>query len=479
MVAAEVHAARRQRTSLTVASGVLGLSTVATRLAILVVMALLTRGAGTASAGYYGLATLTAQFTAAALSLGFPTYLTRDVAAGQVSPAEVARIHWARLGGLMMAAGVAFPLATGLLPDEIGLGFFLFFGASLLEQWNDTAWVLVRGTRSAWTEALTNGCTGALLVTACAIDAWLRGGLSFPDAAVLFVVAAALRSTAACILVGVWRLSPASAEIPLPVHVRLALPYFASDLLGLMYFRGDVFVLALFVAASQVGEYVSATTIVGPAVQVAASMGTGALAYAAQRAFTGGRAGDQRTILEFFGISGQAAAGLMCLGLPVAVAILFGGNGRPILLLALILALFLAMRFANFGLSAILLARGRASSRLLVLLFSIAGNVALNLGLDGRFGAYGAAWATVLTELIVMGSLLWFIADRALTRAAAVKTASVAVVAIVMIGLLQTLGPGQVAPITGVLLLTAGLVGFLVQRWAPRRDDVPAGAEGT
>jgi O-antigen/teichoic acid export membrane protein len=479
MVATEVKASQRQRSSLTVASGAVGLSTVATRLAILVVMALLTRGAGTASAGYYGLATLSASLTAAALSLGFPTYLTRDVPAGLVSPAEVARIHWTRLGGLMIAAGVAFPLTAGLLPRDIGLGFFLFFGASLLEQWNETAWVLIRGTRSAWAEAVTNGCTGALLVTACAIDAGLRDGLSFADAAVFCVAAAVARSSAACLVVGVWRLGAGNAGFRLPVHVRRALPYFASDLLGLMYFRGDVFVLALFVAASHVGEYVSATAIVGPAVQVAASMSVGALAYAAPRAFTGGHTRDRRAIFEFFGVSGQAAAGLICLGLPVAVTILFGRAGHPILMLALILALFLAMRFANFGLSAILLARGRASSRLLVLVLSIAGNVALNLGLDGRFGAYGAAWATVLTELIVTGSLLWFVADRALTRAAAVKTASIAVIAGVMIGLLQGLAPEQVAPITGVLLLAASLASFLVQRRAPRPEHVPADAEGT
>ncbi len=42
-----------------------------------------------------------------------------------------------------------------------------------------------------------------------------------------------------------------------------------------------------------------------------------------------------------------------------------------------------------------LLAGGGAGGRLLVLVFSLSANLLLNLTLDGPFGAYGAAWATV------------------------------------------------------------------------------------
>lgn len=471
MVAIEVDSRRRGRSSLPVASGLLGLSTVVTRLAILVVMALLTRGAGTAATGYYGLATLSASFTAAALSLGFPTYLTRDVPAGLVSAAEVARIHWARFGVLLLGAGVSYPVAAALLPRGMSLGFVLYFAASLLEQWNETAWVLVRGTRVAWTEPLTNSCAGILLVGACVVDVWARDGLRFQDAAVFFIIVAALRSAAACVVVGVGppsglRRQRVAGEqaAGLRAHVRRALPYFASDLLGLMYFRGDVFVLTLFVVAARIGEYVSAAAIVGPAVQVAASMGLGALAYASRHGMSGDRSADRQKIFEFFGVSGQLAAGLVCIGLPVAVAILFGGGGHAILQLSLILALFLAMRFANFGLSALLLARGRASSRLLVLVFSIVGNIGLNLALDGHFGAYGAAWSTVLTELIVAASLTWYIADRALVRAVAMKAGGMLVAAGTLAVLLRVLPVGQAAPVVGVLFLAMGAVGFLGQR---------------
>jgi O-antigen/teichoic acid export membrane protein len=470
MLSIDVDAPGRQRSSLTVASGLLGLATIATRLATLVVMALLARGAGTEAVGYYGLATLSASFTAAALSLGLPTYLTRDVPAGLVAPAEVARLHWARFAALSLAAALSYPLTGGILGPAVQFGFFLFFAASLLEQWNETAWVLVRGTRAAWLEPLTNASIGVLLVGACSADAWLSAGLTLGRAAGYVTVAAIARSIAACLATGVWRRLRASARLNLAAHVRRALPYFASDLLGLLYFRGDVLVLALFVAAGQVGEYVSAAAIIGPAVQVAASMGVGALAYAAPR-LLGARPApnDPLAILLFFRISGQAAAGLICVGLPIAVAMLFGDEGRDILVLALILALFLALRFANFGLSALLLARGRASSRLLVLVLSIGGNVGLNLALDGTFGAYGAAWATVLTELIVMGSLLWFLRIGALLRPAAAAVGCVAAAGVVLVGALRVWAPGPAALATGGLYFAVAAVGFLSQRRASAR----------
>jgi O-antigen/teichoic acid export membrane protein len=474
MATADVGAPERRRASLTVASGLLGLSTVATRLTTLVVMALLVRGAGPEAVGYFGLATLIASLTAAALSLGLPTYLTRQAPAGLVSPAEVARIHWARVSLLLLVAAVALPVAGGVLPPAIRFGFWLFFVASLLEQGNETAWVLIRGTRSAWAEPLTNTSAGLLLVGACAADAWLTGGLSFTDAAIYVASAAVLRSLLAFAVVGIRRHLRASGPRPAGRHLRAALPYFAADVLGLFYFRGDVILLALFVAAAEVGRYVSAAALIGPAVQVAASMGIGALAYAAPRRLAGAGTGpgdtaDPGTIVRFFTVSGQAVAGLMFLALPVAVAVLFGGAGDEILALAMVLGLFLALRFTNFGLSAILLARGRADRRLAVLVVSIAGNVALNVALDPRFGAFGAAWATVATEVIVAASLLWSIRGRGLARPvvwafAVVAVAGAAMVALPRVGADDAGG----ALAAGAVLLAAAVVSALLRRRGSR-----------
>lgn len=475
MPAVEVSVPRQRSSSLKVASGLLGLATVVTRLTTLVVMALLARGAGTESVGFYGLATLSASFTAAALSVGFPTYLTRSVPAGLISPPEVARIHCARLVVLLLAATVAYPVSGLAVPSAIQFGFFLFFLSSLLEQWNETGWVLVRGSRSAWFEPLTNASTSVLLVAVCASDAALSGGLTFTRAAIYLVVAAIVRSCCAFWLAGVWRPLLGSGHPDVVALIRRAVPYFAADLLGLMYFRGDTLLLALFVSASQVGEYVSAAAIVGPAVQVAAAMGIGALAYAAPRRLIGGQTEDPTTIFRFFLISGLAAAGLMQVGLPLATAILFGGAGDTILRLAMILALFLALRFANFGLSAILLAGGQAGSRLMVLVLSILGNVGLNLALDGRYGAYGAAWATVLTELVVAGSLLYFIRDPTLLRPVVGSTAFVALATAVLVIMVELLTATPATIGTGALFLAGAAV--LIVRRRPARPARPSTVE--
>jgi O-antigen/teichoic acid export membrane protein len=465
----------RRHASLTMTSGLLGGSQVVNRLAILVVLALLARGAGAAAVGYYGLATLAASLAATAVSFGLPTYLTRSVPAGLVAPPTVARIHVARLAVLAAVAVAGYLPAAGLLPDGIWYGFLLIFVSGLLEQWNETAWPLVRGTRMAWREPLVNAATGLMVVGLCSVDAW-RGGLTFDDAAGYLVAVAVIRSIAAAAAVGMPRLLRTPGRGELRIHAGGALPYLASDLLGLLYFRGDVFVLAMLVPATLVGEYVSAATVVNPAVQVAAAMAAGGLAYASARLFPGQPGTDDSTaVFTFFRTAGMAAAGALYVILPAAIALLFADND-DILALAMILAVFLALRFANYGLSSILLALGRASSRLLVLALSICGNVALNLALDGRYGAYGAAWATVLTELIVGGSFLWFLRSNHLVGPAVLSAAWVLSLAVVMVVLMELIGPVRTAPVVGALFLAAAAATILCERRASRRTHVSEGA---
>ncbi|MET8356267.1 hypothetical protein [Micromonospora sp. NPDC005171] len=467
MVATEVTTPERRRPSLTIVSGLLGISTLATRSTTLVVMAFLTRGAGTEAVGFYGLATLIASFTAAALSLGLPTYLTREAAAGTVSPPVVARIHCGRFAALMVAAAVAYPLIGAVLPPEAQFAFFLIFVASLLEQWNETAWVLIRGTPSAWAEPLTNVSAGLLLVGACAVDVWMLDGLTLGDAAVYMSIAAVLRSAAAFLIVRILPALRDSRGIRAVQHVRQALPYFAADLFGLFYFRGDVFVLAFFVAAAEVGEYVSAAAIVGPVVQVAASMGVGALAYAAPRQASGAaQSNDPLTIFRFFGLAGQAAAGVMFIGIPIGTAVLFGDHAGNIPTLAMVLTFFLVLRFGNFGLSAILLSQGRASSRLIVLALSICGSVGLNVALDGTYGAFGSATAMVLNELVVAGSLLWFLRIKELVRPVVISFVIVAAAVGALAVLLAVLEPALASFILGGVILVLATAKLLAQRRA-------------
>jgi O-antigen/teichoic acid export membrane protein len=428
-------------------SGLLGMSAIVVRVSTLAMMALLVRGSGVAAVGYYGLATLAASLVAIGLSFGMPTYLTRQFPAGLVSAKEVSRIHLVRLGLLAVATLVAVPIIGTVVPGSVSAGFLLFFMASLLEQWNETAWVKVRGTAKAWRESAVNSVFGFSTVAACAVDLWMLDGLTFLDAATYVLVAATLRSVLAAVATRTGGPATTAGTQSLAGHAKQAAPYLVSDLLGLVYLRGSVAILAFFVTANQLGEFVSASGFITPAVQVASAMGMGALAYAAPRSFAGGAdATEPRVIYEFFQQAGLAAAGLISIALPLGVAILFGDEGHLILRLALILTLFLAMRFANFGLSAVLLAQGGAARRVLVLLASIAVSVPLNVGLAKLFGAEGSAWAALLTELVVAASLLFACRRRELI--APVVTTSVAV------------GSVAAATVAGTMLLSARWAAF-------------------
>ncbi|NUT22826.1 MAG: oligosaccharide flippase family protein [Hamadaea sp.] len=478
MSAEHVGGSGGKRVTLLMSSGLLGLSQLVARVSTLAVMALLVRGAGTESVGYYGLATLAASLIAIGLSFGMPTYLTRQVPAAQVRPDEVVRIHGLRLVVLTGAAAVAYPVLSAMTPSAIHLGFFLFFVASLLDQWNETAWVLVRGTPKAWKEPVANSTTSLVLVAACAADLWLLDGLTFLNAAVYAAVTAAVRAGIAAALVFRGRPRRISDPLRVKLHLRQSVPYLASDLLGLIYFRGDVLILTTFVAAAEVGEYVSATGLINPAVQVAAAMSVGALAFAAPKAFAAhaGRS-DPRSIYQFFRLTGLAASGAIGLGLPIAIAILFGSSGMPILQLSVILTLFLSLRFANFGLSAILLAEGGAPRRVLVLLASIAVSVLLNLMLVRPFGAEGSAWAAMLTEFVVAVSLVWASRQRSLVRPVAMTLVVTAGMAAMTFVALQALTPRLAAVVVGLCYLTSAAWSFVRQRGRRHAPRILTNAE--
>ncbi len=437
-----------QRPSLTVASGLLGLSSIASRLATLVVMALLARGAGAEAVGHYGLATLSASFTAAALSFGLVTHLTREAAAGRVPADEVARLHAGRLVLFALVVLLAWPVTAVALDPAVRGALLLFFAASLLEQWNETAWVLVRGTGRAWREAAVNGGAGAVLVAGCALAA-LHGGLTLDRAAVLVLTAAVVRSGAALAATGAWRVRPATVRGAGAAARLAALFRRRPPRAGLLPRRR---VRAGAVRHRGRGRFVRRRgrhRRPGGAGRGVDGRRSAGVRGPPRRHAT--PATNPRAIYRFFRLAGTAAAGVLLVALPVGVTVLFG-SAPEVLTLTAVLGLFLALRFANYGLSAILLAGGRAGSRLLVLVYSVGGNVLLNLLLDGTYGAAGAAWATVLTELVVAGSMLWFIHDRALLRPVLAGIAMVAAAATVLV-VVGRFGTTAAVLTTGVLLL--------------------------
>ena len=390
-------------------SGVLGASSMVVRLTGVGVLVAIVRRGGTSAAGVYGISVLVGTFGGFAFSLGLGTYCTRAFAAGDMTGQDVRAVHRLRAVALLAASAVLLA-ASPLVASGVRTGFVLSAISVLVDQWSETGWVICRGRGRAKVEATAEVISDGVLLAVAVGSLAVGRGLPFALAGALLLLAALARSAVALALV---RPFPAPAWSALGGvarrHLRAAVPYSAADMLGLAYLRGDTLVLAAFASSSVVGDYVAANTLVGPLVQVAAMMGVAALALMARQG--GERRGDERgghdaLLVAMFAAAGTAVAAGLMIGLWTMTPLLFSSHVGTIRDLGLILALFLPLRFANFALSSILLAGGGAARRLLIVVATVGINVGLNLVLDGRLGAFGAAWGTVVTEVAVTALFL-------------------------------------------------------------------------
>ena len=215
--------------------------------------------------------------------------------------------------------------------------------------------------------------------------------------------------------------------------------------------------------------YVAANAFVGPLVQVAATMSLGSLALVARRDRHGriaSGADEDAALASLFAALGAAVACALVVGLWPVVAVLFPTHVGTIRNLGIVLALFLPLRFLNFAFSALLVARGGAARRLWIVAGTTALNVTLNLAFDGHLGAFGAAWATVLTEVGV--TALFVLSLRAVRVGApvAVIVATVGAASVwAAIALRGGSAPGAlVAPIAGVMFVGGAACAVLSQR---------------
>jgi O-antigen/teichoic acid export membrane protein len=316
----------------------------------------------------------------------------------------------------LVAASAVLVAASPVVAAAARTGFVLCAVSVLVDQWNETGWVICRGRGRARVEAEAEVISDGALLAVAAVSLAVGRGLPFGVAGVLLLAAALARSAVAVTLLRSWPSPPWSALGAVARrHLRAAVPYCAADMLGLAYLRGDTAVLAVFASSSVVGAYVAANSLVGPVVQVAAMMGVAALAVMARRAGEeddDGRGGQEALLVALFAAAGSVVAVGLMVALWTMTPMLFARHVGAIRSLGLILALFLPLRFANFALSSVLLAAGGAARRLGVVAATVLINVGLNVAVDGRLGAFGAAWATVLTEAAVTALFLRVVAVK-------------------------------------------------------------------
>jgi O-antigen/teichoic acid export membrane protein len=422
----------RHTPALAVSAGLVGLTSIMARAANLLLVAVIAHSsAGVSGVGLYGLATLAGSLAAQVASFGLPTYVSRSFHAGSMSRSTVSTLHWIRLAFIFGAAASAIGGARFFVPAGVGITpFALLMLATMFDQWNESAWPVVRATRGAWREPAVNAATGLVCVIVCALQVYHLDATLTQIAAT--VLATSICRAALVVLTTRMVLRASSVRDMWAIFteiVRAAWPYMTADLLGLAYLRGDTIVLALLVSPEDLGYYVAATTIVYPLVQVGAGMSMGAVAHGSRLLGIGNTPTDhaphERKVLPLFECVGHGAAVGTLLGAQFLIPVLFGHDSSiSTQRLVNILVLFVSLRFLNFGLSTVLVMHDEGRRRLTALALSVVANIGLNLLLVPAAGSDGAAWAAVLTEVVLGMSLLRAVPD--LRRAVVASLTTVA-----------------------------------------------------
>lgn len=183
--------------------------------------------------------------------------------------------------------------------------------------------------------------------------------------------------------------------------VRDAVPFAFSNLLWVAYFNFDTVLLSLLRSEREVGLYAGVYRIVGISYVLGNALANSFLpqlfeAHAQRPERYGPLA--RRLLLSMAGLGLPLGAALY-LGAGFIVPLLIGGAFADGILVARVLALAVFFRLLNFGFAGILMSSERQRTRVALEAGMLALNVGLNLALIPRWGALGAAAATVAAEL--------------------------------------------------------------------------------
>ncbi len=356
------------------------------------------------------------------VNFGFNTILARDVARSPGSAGaafgSVARLRvglW--LLGLPAVAIVLGPAreAAGLPAEAVPAGW-LFYVGLLPGLVAATASGLLWAAERLEVPAVVS-VSGSLLRIALAVPLLLAGtglaGLAVSSLAVNLYNAAAL-------LIALRRLRPfegvssaraAAAAIAGPRRMLAeSWPLFVNQLLQGLFFKIDGTLLPGLAGARQASAYAAAYKVVDGAGVVSSSF---TLALFPRMARDASGRGEQlarayrlalRLLLQ---VAIPLAVGTALLAEPIAA--LVGGLGfLPESGIALaILIWFLPLSYANGLTQYVLIAVGRQRFLTVAFLLAFVFNLGANLALIPRYGYVGAAWVTVLSELVLMVPFQW------------------------------------------------------------------------
>jgi O-antigen/teichoic acid export membrane protein len=443
---------------------------------------LLARALGAVRLGEYAYAMGLAGLFALLPNLGINPFVTRAVAAHPEREGAIFPIALRAQALLATLVVCAIPVFAALLPAQpIPLIYVILAAAQLGLGTLGWPYLAVLAGRADFTTVAAIELAGALLGTVCLVGALILAS-GVPGVLAAHVVAA---GTATLVARAFTR--PARPLLDRPAMrirdlLRQAAPFGAIAVAQSTYTRLDVLLLGQLATSRAVGLYSVAykapnlltyvgSTVVGPLFPLMAQTGRTESPVAFQRA------------VRFLGVMGPAVA-LALSGLAVPILrILYGAEYESAAPLLVLLAWSAAANWLYAPLAVALQARGCEVWWLRSLIGALLVNAAGNLWMIPRWGAMGAAIATLLSELalVAIGASLvaWRFGIRPSLRAAAgglaAATAGYAVLQFGGGGLPGTTGALAVyfAPLVLLRIVTAE-DGRLVLGWI--REIVPRAA---
>lgn len=378
-----------------------GLADASSKIAFFLVVVLAARALGREEFGLFSLAWALGWILSVASDAGLSIHVAREVAREPEAPQAVFRPCLVlRLLLAAAAAVVALAISASGFASPARAAFFVIAVAQITASLVDFVGHLFRGlSRSDIESGITLAGRVTVLAVVFVALAWrptlgvLGLALLLPFAGMLaaaLLVAAragALRNDRPRRREGLARLRFVSDVLPMGI----------ASLLSVMYFRVDLFVIDHFRGPEAVGLYDAVFRIVeAMRVLPAAALAVWFPVLC--------RARDLRPLGRLAGVLALAGAAVGALALPLAgrlTQFLYGAAFMPAAPVFMVLLLSVPLLFLNYALTHQLIGWNLQQRHVWLCAGALVVNVALNWLLVPRFGLMGAAWTTLVTELLI------------------------------------------------------------------------------
>jgi O-antigen/teichoic acid export membrane protein len=354
--------------------------------------------------------------------LGLATVGLRDIASGRDARATVGSVLGARLALVVLSLGLVVAVVLLAPLDGTARGVLLILAAGLPASALQARWILQGSERYAAVSAVEVATVGFQLAGSVLL---VHGPDDVAAAAVALTAAAWAATLVSLVLVGErGRVRPWVGTATWATIWR-AVPLGAAAIAITIYYGLDTVLLGIFRGPTEVGYYAAAYRVILPILTLAGAVGTVALPrLASLQSRDAGEA--TRAAGSLAGHMVLAAAPLAVGGALVAspvISLVYGAAYEAAVLPFSLLVWSVLTVFANAAFAFLLLARGRDRAYVTATVAGAAANLGLNLLVIPVAGMVGAAITTIVSEITVLGLIVWATRDVSLrSLAAAVRT---------------------------------------------------------